>query len=418
MNMTAKPIKPLSRPAIYGLGLTLALSMGQAQAVNQEIRALFQPDPAQPSKNVFVNKTPNSGYCASYPGQCAENSVFSIQLPVRFDSKFSLPPGWGVGIKVPANWRRLTVTNAETMETETVEVRITGIGSTYVLSQPAHELVGVSDVLRGHQLLWSSSSWVYAPSPCRYSGVGFFSPNSYRFFWKTPVEALCTKATMATIPSMYFDTLDFAYELRTPNPLGMSSGLYTGSLTYSMGPSGDFSFGSQFQPDDDRVTLDFVLDVQHTLKVDIPPGGNQVVLQPQGGWQSWLDSGRKPVRLFRDQTFLISASSRFSMSIECEHDLGFGSGCGIVDRESGYAGAVDVSVSLPSGLTDSTGQPVNRYPLKRQASAAFQPGIYLDRKPGTLHFEVGPTSTNWLIINAKGRPFRGNITVIWDSEVD
>ncbi|KHA70530.1 hypothetical protein NZ35_25235 [Pseudomonas chlororaphis] len=398
------------------LVLLSAFYVPQAQAINQEIRALFQPDSSQPSKNVFVNKTANSGYCAEYPDQCADNGMFSIRLPVRFNSTEPIWTYEGVGIKVPANWRRLTVTNTQTMETETVEVRITGAGSRFVLSSPAHELVGVDDVLLGHQRLWTSSSWVYAPSPCQYSGVGAYSPDSYRFFWKTPVEAFCTKVATTIIPSMYFDTLDFAYELRTPNPLGMSAGLYTGSLTYSLGIGGDFDVGPRMRPDDSNLTLDFVLDVQHTLKVDIPPGGDKVVLEPQGGWHRWLDSGRKPARLYRDQIFHISASSKFTMKLECEHRLGFGSGCAIVDG-LGFAGAVDVSVSLPNGLTNSAGQPVKRQLLGIEATAPFQPGLYIDRKPATLHFEVNEQQTHWMIDNAQGRPYRGNITVIWDSEV-
>lgn len=416
MNMNLLARQKLKKMTC-GLGFLLSLSMVEAHAVNQEIRALFQPDPSQPNKNVFVNKTPNSGYCASYPDQCAANAMFSIQLPVRFTSNISLPPGWGIGIKVPADWRRLSVINTETQQTEIVEVRITGVGSNFVLSQPAHELVGVSDVLLGHQRLWDTSSWVYAPSLCQYSGVGAYTPSTYRFFWKTPVEAFCTKKTMYGIPSMYFDTLDFAYELRTPNPLGMSSGLYTGSLSYRLGPNGDFVIGTNFQPDDDTLTLDFVLDVQHTLKVDVPPGGNHVMLEPQGGWQRWLDSGRKPVRIFRDQTFFISSSSKFSMKLECEWVMQ--GACGIeASLPTGRYGAeVDVSVSLPNGLTDSVGQPVKRFKLGREPSAPFQPGIYVDRKPGMLHFELGEREIDFLIQHAGEKPFKGNITVIWDSEV-
>ncbi|SDS38534.1 hypothetical protein SAMN05216496_1462 [Pseudomonas sp. Z003-0.4C(8344-21)] len=399
-----------------GIGLALVLATSMAQAAIQEIRATFRPDPSQPNKNVFINQTPNSGYCANYPEQCADNTTFSIQLPIRFTSNGTIKPYWGVGIKVPANWRRLTVTNADTQEVETVEVRITGIGSNYVLSDPAHELVGVSDPLAGHQQLWESS-WVYAPSPCLYSGVGAYTPATYRFFWKAPAEGYCTKKTMYSIPSMYFDTLDFAYELRTPNPLGMSSGQYTGSMTYSVGGGGDFDIGGGFQSDDSTLTLDFVLDVQHTLKVDVPSGGNHIVLEPQGGWRSWLENGRKPVRLYRDQIFHISASSKFTMKLECEHSMGVGSGCAIIDRETRYGGVVDVSVSLPNGLTDGAGQAVKRFPLRPQTSPVFQPSIYVDRKPGTLHFEVDKNYTDLLIDNAKGRPYQGNITVIWDSEV-
>jgi len=401
------------------LGLLLALSVPEAQAVNREIRALFQPDPSQPSKNVFINKTPNSGYCANYPGECEQNSMFSIQLPIRFTASRFIGFGEGIPLKVPANWRRLTVTNTATQETETVEVRITGVGSNFFLSDSAANLVGVSDILEGHQKLWTSSSWVYAPAPCQYSGVGSYSPSSYRFFWKAPVEASCVKVAAYFIPSIYFDTLDFAYELRTPNPLGMSSGLYTGAMSYSIGPGGDFDMGQVLLPNDGNLTLDFVLDVQHTLKVEIPPGGNKIVLEPQGGWRGWLEQGRKPVRLYRDQTFNISASSRFTMRLDCEHhDAGAGSGCAIVDRGGRYGGAVEISVTLPNGLTDSAGQPVRRMPLSRRApTSPFLPGIYVDRKPGTLHFEVDERYTHWLIDKSEGRPFTGNVTVIWDSEV-
>ncbi|MBF6032452.1 hypothetical protein H8F23_04230 [Pseudomonas sp. P155] len=399
-----------------GCALVLALSMSPVQAINQEIRALFQPDSSQPGKNVFVNQTPNSGYCATFPDQCAENSMFSIQVPVRFNSTLTLPPNWGVGIRVPANWRRLTVTNTDTMETEIVEVRITGVGSNYVLSQPAHELVGVSDPLVGHQRLWEGSSWVYAPPPCRYSGVGVFSPASYRFFWKTPVEDYCVKKTLATIPSMYFDTLDFAYELRTPNPLGMSSGLYTGSLNYSLGNGGDFHFGQSFQPDDNNLTLDFVLDVQHTLKVDLPPGGNKVSLEPEGGWAPWIESGRKPSRIFRDQPFFISASSRFKVMLLCG-SLG-GPYC-YLTSPLGDSVPVKVSMSLPAGIDGpgGPGAPVNRIPLQFNTwRGPFQPSMYVERKAGALHFELEPRDIDFLLRPGKNDRLRGNITIIWDSD--
>ncbi|KOY03661.1 hypothetical protein [Pseudomonas nunensis] len=396
------------------LGLLMVLMVPTAEAFNQEIRALFTPDPAQPQKNIFINKTPDSGYCATYPDECKQHNMFSIRIPTRFGPSSVIMPGTGVPIKVPANWRQLTVTNRETGESEVVEVRITGIGSDYFLSHTAASLVGVTDDREGHQKLWTNERWVYAAPPCQYSGVGAYTASTYRFFWKTPSEAPCTKFAAFRIPFMSFETMDFAYELRTPNPLGMSSGLYTGSMNYFLGPGQDFDIGG-LNPDDGNLTLDFVLDVQHTLKVDIPPGGNQVVLEPIGGWQSWLEQGRKPVRLVRDQTFLISASSRFTMRLECE--WGLPNGCAIVDRVTGIAGIVDVSVSLPNGLTDGTGQTVKRMSLSREASVVFHPAFYADRKPGKLHFEMPESSTNHVILNAQGRPFYGNITVIWDSEV-
>lgn len=131
-------------------------SVPQAQALNQEIRALFQPDPSKPNKNTFVNQTPNRGYCQLYPGECAANGMFSIQLPVRFTSRSFIGINDTVGVRAPANERRVTVINPDTQQTETVEVRITGVGSRYVLNRPATEIAGVRQVQCFNRRLMSS----------------------------------------------------------------------------------------------------------------------------------------------------------------------------------------------------------------------------------------------------------------------
>lgn len=396
------------------LGLLMALAVPSAEAVNQEIRALFQPDPAQPSKNVFINKTPNSGYCASYPGECAANNIFSIQLPVRFTSSRAIVPGVGISLKAPANWRRLTVTNKETLATDTVEVRITGIGSDFVLSDTAASLTGAPNAREGHDALWTSAGWVFPAEPCSYSGVAAFASRSYRFFWKTPVEAPCTKVAAFRIPSIIFEGLDFAYELRTPDPLGMSSGVYTGSLPYTLGPGADFDLGPLLHADDSNLVLDFVLDVQHTLKVDLPPGGNKVALEPEGGWQRWIESGRKPNKLYRDQLFYLSASSRFKVMMLCSSTGG--TRCKLYSPQ-GNTTEVETFLTLPDGII-GPGGPVKLYPLRYNTwSSVFQPGIYVNRKAGSLRFEMPRDSIDFLLRPGMRDTFSGNITIIWDSDV-
>jgi len=403
------------KKSAYCLGVFLALSVPEAEAASREIRALFQPDPSQPSKNVFVNKTPNSGYCGSYPSECADNNVFSIQLPVNFESRGSLKPGDGIPVKAPANWRELTVRNPQTQESETVEVRITGIGSTYVLSPPATELTGIANPTDAHRALWTANTWVYAPPPCRYSGVGFVLPKTYQFFWKTSLEEACTKFAAWNIPSMSFSNIDVAYELRTPNPLGMSSGLYTGSLTYTIGPGGDFDLGPLFQPDDGSLTLDFVLDVQHTLKVDLPPGGNKVALEPEGGWQSWINGGRKPTRIFRDQPFYLSASSRFKVMMLCTSNGGRACKLG---SPKGNTTEVETFLTLPDGITNSSRAPVTLVPLLYNTWVGpFQPGLYVDRQAGSLRFEMTPFAVDFLLRPGLADTLSGNITIVWDSDV-
>lgn len=403
------------------LGLLLALANPAAEAANQEIRALFTPDSSQPNQNVFINKTPNSGYCAVYPGQCEQNNTFSIQLPIRFNATRAFAPGDGLPLKVPSNWRHLTVTHRDTLETETVFVRITGIGSNYQLSDSAASLVGVTDILEGHQKLWGSS-WVYAPPPCQYSGVGAYTPDHYRFFWKAPVEAACTKVAAFRIPSMALDTLDFAYELQTPNPLGMSSGLYTGSLAYSLGPGADFDMGPLMAPDDGQLNLNFVLDVQHTLKVDLPPGGDKVALEPEGGWQRWIAGGAKPSRIYRDQAFHLSATSRFKVMMQCDSFSFYGAECRLTGDKATLpfpnVAWVRTQLSLPAGITGPNGGPVKDLVLKNNEwLGPFQPSHYVDRKPGKLRFEMPADAIAFVLRPGVNDTLKGDITVIWDSEV-
>lgn len=399
---------------LWYVGLLAALSAPSVQAASQEIRALFQPDPTQPNKNVFINQTPNSGYCANYPAQCTENGMFSIQIPVRFNNQRYMDSGEVLQVKAPANWRKLTVTNSQTQEVETVEVRIIGMGSEYILSDDATKLTGETDNLSAHRALWRESSWVYAPPPCQNSGVGALVPNAYRFFWKTPQEAACTKTAAFHIPGISMKTMDIAYEMRTPNPLGMSTGLYTGSLTYTLGPDRDFSFGPMMFADDNVLTLDFVLDVQHTLKVDLPPGGNRVSLEPQGGWQQWIEGGRKPTRIFREQMFYISASSRFKVMMQCRDSLG-GDKCRMFG--GGLVAEVQTLLKLPSGITFS-GNPVGGHPLRHNVwSGPFQPSQYVNRQVGSLRFELTKDSIERILQPGVGISLTTDITIIWDSEV-
>jgi hypothetical protein len=400
----------------------LSVWLSSAWAEEVLIQASFKPDSANPQRNKFTNDTPSSGYCVRYPEQCVANEMFSLQVPIQFNSIAPIQASHGdvrqgAMIKVPTQWRDLTVIHETTGEPATVKMRISGVGSQYVTEDVISLVGGGDDYGVAHNQLWGKS-WVYAPAPCAYSGVGFYGNNRYGFFWKTPTEGVCAKQAQFNVPWLRYNYLDFAYELVTPNPLGMSSGKYRGDLVYYLGPNLDFDMGDIMQPTSSTLTLNFSLDVQHTLKVDIPPGGNRVELVPQGGWQSWLTQGRKPTRLFRDQTFNLSASSRFKMQLECQYTQD-GQHCALQEPVSGHSVPLNVSVSLPHGLSDASGQPVSRRPLRLDGSGTelFQPGIYVDRKPGTLHFEVPAAQVADMIRPGVTRQYSGNVTVIWDSDV-
>jgi len=396
---------------LTGVGLAGAL-MQSALASTVEMTAVFRPDPAKPMQNTFINTTPQGGYCGDHPEYC-EAGVFSILLPVRFRVAADIPAMHeqrrGPMFRVPSSWRDVTVVHDVTGESETLRIRVNGVGAAYTIKKPLP--TGI----------WQST-WVNAPPPCGYGGVGYGTALYYAFFWRVPADAgVCAKQAQKDITQDYqfaYENTGFSYELATPNPLKMSAGTYRGVLNYTVGPHQDFDMGDVMLPDDDLITLNFTLDVEHTLKVDIPPGGDKVELVPPGGWQAWLTQGRKPTRLFRDQTFNISSSSRFKMQLQCQ--ITGLTDCMIRDPVSQRAAVVKLSVTLPNGLTDTFGQPVTRRPLHvGQANAqTFNPGFYVDRAPGTLHFEISPYYVDYMIKPGEpSKQYSGNIIVIWDSEV-
>ncbi|WP_339532048.1 hypothetical protein [Pseudomonas mucidolens] len=409
----------IRRCAGHLLVLSSALWAGSAMAFVQDLTAVFRPDPARPDQNRFINTTPSSGYCSTHVETCQAYQMFSIRLPItaRSSGPMEANPSdvrRGAYWKVPAAWRPLTVINAFG-EQETVEIRISGLGSRYALDRSAVELVGGGVSWgTGHRMLWGSA-WASAPQPCTNSGVVSYVAEKYAFLWKTPVEAACVKLQKYAIPGMGYDYMDIAYELRTPNPLQMSTGVYSGVLNYSLGPYQDFDLGDVMLPSDSVLTLNFSLDVEHMLKVDFAPGANRIELLPEGGWQAWLHQGRPPARLYRDVAYRIAASSRFKMQLECS--LVIGNTCGLRNAD-GDEVPLQVAVTLPNGLTDEFGAAITQRPLRLDGSGStlFQPAYYVNNRPASLHFEVEKTHVAEMLENS-GSTYSGIVTVIWDSEV-
>jgi hypothetical protein len=367
--------------------------------------------------NKFQNTTPISSICQSHiPTQCQALNLFSLRIP-GFDALSNGPilanhadERQGFMVQVPSHWRNVLVTHTKTGETETVQMRIAGFGGLWQVPRPP----GVSAWAQPG-VGWTQQ-WARAPSPCISTGHLKAGLQTATYFWMVPEGAgVCSRKPSQELAYMRIYQMEYAYELRTPNPLGMSSGEYTGSLTYTMGPGGDYDFGDVLIPTDNQLTFSIFLEVQHDLKVEVPPGGNRIELVPQGGWQAWLNQGRKPARLFRDQTFNISASSRFKMQLECERVMG--NTCALRNAD-GHQVPLDISVSLPYGLNRPDGSAVNRQPLLLSGAGTelFQPGYYVNRRPGTLHFEVAKEHADSMLAQG-GSTYSGQATVIWDSDL-
>lgn len=398
------------------IGAALLFSTSAA-GITQEITAVFRPDPTNPMQNKFENTTPLSTVCANHmPARCKQLNIFSLRAP-EFRARTIAPilanhedERQGFMVKVPSGWRDLQVTHVMTGETETVQMRMAGIGTPWEVPRPP----GVSAWgIPGYS--WQSR-WQGAPGPCQSTGFLVASIRSAAYFWLVPEGAgACSRQPSQDLRYLLLAQMEYAYEIKTPNPLGMSSGLYRGSLTYTMGPGADFDFGDVIIPTQNAITFNFALSVEHNLKVDLPPGGNRVELIPEGGWQAWLNQGRAPSRLYRDQTFKIAASSRFKIQLECS--LVINNTCGL-RNSAGDQVPLQVAVSLPHGLVDQGGQSINKRPLRLDGigTELFQPLYYVNDRPGTLHFEVVREDMADMLSNP-GSTYSGVVTVVWDSQV-
>lgn len=397
------------RLAIFLLCAMLSLYVSAYEVTHA---ASFKVDQANPYDNEFNVDTPPSGYCAE-----TKRCKLSFRIPIKFNSNSPIEAlhndyRQGATFKVPANWRRFFLTHAASGETQSVDIRITGIGATYELSNSVYQLTGVN--VLDHSLLWSNSTFLNPPAPCRTANFAGAGSRIFGFFWFTPIEAHCSKRASVRIPGLKYQYLDVAYELVTPDPLSMRDGLYTGSFVYGVGPLKDFDMGDIMLPDDDQIVFNFKLNVQHLLKIDIPHGGNRVELIPVGGWQKWVNGGRKPQRLFRDQIFNISSSAKFKMQLECPAGQ-VGDTCALRNN-AGDQVPLDVSVSLPFGFSGANGSVVNRLPLRIGVSEIFQSSYYVDRKPAILHFEVKQQGVDDMLRTAV-LTWYGTVSVIWDSEI-
>jgi hypothetical protein len=407
---------PMRQKLSVALMLAASVFAWPAQAADQEIRATFVPDPSNPMVNQFENKTPQAGVCAQWmAARCKQLGIFSLRLPqLAFVTGRGIEadhedPRQGFMLTVPSSWRDVEVVH-RSGDTAIVQMRIAGVGGSWNMSHPP----GVS--AWGRPGVTWQSMWRAAPAPCVSTNFIAAGASFAQFFWLTPEGAgACARTPSVTIPYFRWSGLDYAYELRTPNPLAMQAGEYRGALSYFIGRGRDFDMGDELSPNIDAVTLNFVLSVEHALKVDIPPGGNRIELVPQGGWQNWLNHGRTPSRLFRDQTFVIAASSRFKMQLECS--VIAGNTCGLRNN-NGDEVPVQVAVSLPYGLAGQDEQAVSRRPLRLDGvgTELFQPRYYVNDRPGTLHFEVTKDDVAEML-KQPGSTYSGMVTVIWDSEV-
>ena len=404
-----------------GLGVLLvclSVASSYATAAENTVTLEFSPNPSNADSNRFINTTENYGICRGRPSSCGPNEK---SMRTNITNRTVAPmvaehanPRDGAVLSVPVGWHDVQVTNG--VDVATVRFRVKGFGGRYETTPLVTTIVGHSHAHTAHGLLWHGGRWFTAPSPCTNSGHENAAANYYEFSWNFPTSGsgVCAKTTRHDFNQLYIQMQYIKYEVEGPNPHSMASGEYTGSIDFSYGPGGDFDFGDNLLPSDNLYRVNIIVNVNHVLEAKFPWGTSSLALRPQGGWMQWIQRGRRPEKLSIDQGFQFSTNNAFKMHLECQYPLG--NHCGI-ENGSGHQVPVDTRVTLPMGINDASGQPVNRQLLSPIDKAVFTPTQFVTNSKASLHFEVGRDDVQEMTNNHAGSQYSGDVTVVWDSDI-
>jgi len=402
----------------------LLLENGLAvEAATMNITAVFSPSMDKPENNTFKNTTPQSGYCAKWPQHCQKGEV-SIGIPFIIRPAKPTPknnaPRDGVYLKMPSTFRYVNVTNSAG-DSATVKFRVSGFSAKAFY--PNSTTKTRDD--------WKGRGYVYAPRPCRTSGMAFRNKQWYAFLWHYgPGDHACYK--ISTIPrsgELIFRENSIGYALLSPNPLEMGSGIYKGKLSLRVGAGGDFDFGDNYQANDNVLDIHFTLSVNHELKLTTLVEDRLVTLQPcavgqicteeqgKANWEQWMITGISPQLTGRSR-FSLSSSGAFTVYLHCERQSG--SDCALKSDNTSQRVPVKTLLTLPDNIVDNkTGSVVSRRQLvigKDVSRNVFKTKLFEHNKKGRLDFLVRQRDVDTML-GTRPDTYRGAVTVIFDPEM-
>ncbi|WP_350599827.1 hypothetical protein [Pseudomonas sp. 65/3-MNA-CIBAN-0223] len=389
---------------------TFAGAAGVSGAADVDVELEFVPDAGTPNNKYFTNKTPLTGICAEYPDKCAAPHTGSSKVNVRFNSgpiydfrentvQFRIPSASRFSVK-GVNGKQYPVT-----------LHIRGVGARYDLRPATVLSLTGKNPPEGHKSLWVGGWFQDVNAPCR-AVPGLDSGKSmglYNFFWYGPEGAVCGKKTRYSLPGLYLDSMNFIYEVDTPNPYEMEAGIYEGLITYNV--AREFEPGYFLTPYQTNISVKVTLRVTHVLRVNFYLG-YKVELVPAGGWDRWESMGRTPTVLSGDAPFQLNVSSPFTVKLQC--GVPHFSDCAL-KNSSGKIVRLDTFFTPPEGVIDDAGG--SQYPFKYRLSALapkkFNVSQYVAHF-GKLYFQIPASRVPTM---EAGTTYSGNVTVIWDSQV-
>lgn len=397
----------MRRPhTLPGVVLGLALPFSEAGAV--DIALHYHPGN---SGDGFENATPASGYCVEFGG-CAPGET-SLQLPVRYARQVisGLPPlssRWSV--QVPPQAQVILVSDQ-------------GIGLTLGV-----QITHIAQLLSGTGFSryenpgfhWSTGGGCHFENSQAFDGGATMG-----FVWEVanplapglcyPTSGGVSEGARDIEPQV--TSFSIGYRLLLPAAHTIPMGRYTGSLTWSVGESGDFALGSLVTGlSANSVTFNFLVDVDHELSVDFDNNASRVQLQPmEGSWAQWMMFGAPAnARLGGRLPLRLTATGPFTVYLTCEHP-GPMADCATANTRNGELAAVTTLLTLPRGVVYQ-GAPVQRLRLAEHVRYPLEVSRAVTAEPGVVEFDTVKGEVHQMIKHG-GDTYSGQVTLNFDAQL-
>jgi len=400
---------------LLAFGLLAVTACTPAAAGELDITARFRVSAAEPSITHFVNTTPLSGYCQQRPDLCRPDDV-TITIPLDINRTWQIPAPIEAHNyqRVDGTWKEISIHSSENGGSYPLRFRLNLLARQY--------LRGVLDpgASAGDLMARSSYPGINGSSVGGCSGrTGSGNIDQYNFAWIVPADfRVCSRPFTTGEPfgpySGSITRVSIGYELVNPNPLRMPNGTYTGVVSYDVGRGKAIDLG-EGEYSDSVINFNLTLTVEHQIRVEFPANSDRVLLEPDGGWLDWLNKGRRPTRLYREQPFRLWGSAPMHMYLTCEYAMG--NRCGIANNRTGEQVPVDITLTLPDAFRYQ-GQLVQQLalPVGQPAALTFDAIRPLLSGRSQLHYSVAQEHMAGMLANA-GTTYQGDVTIIFDAEI-
>lgn len=449
--------------------------MSESRAQEIEIKAEFRPSLLNRGQDGFQNKTESTGICAktdvngrNFQEICKTQGLFSIALQGEAIQQEDIPERGDARKALYFKWPRkenILLQNQQVgTEKKTANFTITNMSATYLerftgLPSNNYNSHFNTNYTTEWWRAWENGDPENSTAPCKatYKGLGITVSGSYQpvmFMWDIPPDSgICYKKSRLIRPvAEPYDSsnsrhvysgnpesrepakikdISFTYKLKLPDPLSMASGTYTNADTLTSFRIGndegvDIDFGNNFiWQGDPNVTLKFILEVAHDLKITPEFGAEKVILVPQDGsqrgWDRYLSGGSKPTKLTGRSKFRLSSSGEFTVYLQCGTPFS-DTECALTSEDTKRTVPVRAFLTLASNIVakDSSQKSVTRQPLRTKKDLprnVFHTNNPAQNYPGHIDFEVsGEQSIKTLLAKAPDT-YKDTVTVIFDANI-